>query len=211
METLSVDLTNYCMQFGYVHSSPFLAFYGDKGQDLFGNFWEAPYKMTVEKCTASSVETLFHASKYPSLSFSFNNKRADVAFKLSKSYDSTQKYKLRPNWHQVKFGIMKELLLRKFLYPEYKAALLATNDKYLVEHNIIIGRDDIWSDNCDGSGSNILGKLLMELRGEFGGVGIVPAPKEYIDWIKTQKYCEHCKKRLAANGFNLCRKGCVKK
>ncbi|RKH50449.1 NADAR domain-containing protein [Corallococcus aberystwythensis] len=42
-----------------------------------------------------------------------------------------------------------------------REALQATGDAKLVEHT---ENDDDWGDGGDGSGSNMLGRLLMELR-----------------------------------------------
>jgi ribA/ribD-fused uncharacterized protein len=203
----NVNLSKYFVQFGYVPSSPFIAFYGDEGQDLFGNFWKSNFLCTFGDCSSFSVETLFQAAKFPQLSYKFNQLSADDAFKLSKQLELTNP--VVNNWHKNKFNVMRDLLKVKFSCSEYKAVLLATGNKYLVEHNIIIGRDKIWSDNCDGTGENRLGMLLMELRKDYGGVGIISPPQEYWQWIKNQKMCEICHKRLAKKGFDRCRKNCA--
>merc|ERR1719223_1560923 len=43
-------------------------------------------------------------------------------------------------------------------------ALSRTGDAFLLEHNSAKGRDKIWSDNCDGEGTNWLGLQLLLLR-----------------------------------------------
>ena len=45
--------------------------------------------------------------------------------------------------------------------------LLATGDHFLLEHNSVPGRDLVWSDNSDGSGTNWLGLQLMIIRDEL--------------------------------------------
>ena len=40
---------------------------------------------------------------------------------------------------------MKHLLRKKFSYEEYKIVLLATGDRYLVEHNPKPNRDKTWT------------------------------------------------------------------
>jgi endogenous inhibitor of DNA gyrase (YacG/DUF329 family) len=72
---------------------------------------------------------------------------------------------------------MRRVLRAKFdQNPHLKTQLVSTGRAYLNEHNPQIGRDRFWSDNNDGSGLNMLGKLLMELRGSYGGVGEVSRP-----------------------------------
>eukprot|EP00347_Sterkiella_histriomuscorum_P005823 403355134 len=66
------------------------------------------------------------------------------------------------NWDGVRNEIMFEILVAKFTQNEnIKQKLLATGDAILVEHT---ANDDYWGDNGDGTGQNVLGKLLMRLR-----------------------------------------------
>ena len=74
---------------------------------------------------------------------------------------------LRPDWEEVKVGIMEEIVRAKFTqHPELAARLLATGDKVLVEGNH-------WGDTCwgvdtrTGQGENHLGKILMKVREEL--------------------------------------------
>ena len=80
---------------------------------------------------------------------------------------------------------MIEVIKIKFSNEEYKKVLLSTQNAYLVEHNPVKNRDSFWSDDHDGTGKNILGLLLMELRENLGGVGVVAPPKEYTEWISS--------------------------
>ena len=51
---------------------------------------------------------------------------------------------LRPDWEEVKVGIMEEIIRAKFTqHPELAAMLLATGEKVLVEGNT-------WGDTCWG-------------------------------------------------------------
>lgn len=47
--------------------------------------------------------------------------------------------------------------------------LLDTGDAFLLEHNNRHGKDSFWSDNCDGTGNNLLGLLLILRRDELKG------------------------------------------
>lgn len=73
---------------------------------------------------------------------------------------------LRPDWEQVKLGVMKSVLQAKFSNPELIAKLLATGEKELQEGNT--WNDVFWGvDLRSGYGENHLGKLLMEVRAEL--------------------------------------------
>ncbi len=70
----------------------------------------------------------------------------------------------RQDWEQVKVSIMREILKLKFSDPTLKQALLATEDRPLIEGNI--WNDTFWG-VCKGKGKNTLGKLLEEIRAEL--------------------------------------------
>lgn len=78
------------------------------------------------------------------------------AKRLGRSFD------LRPCWDDIKKDIMRNLLIQKFMNnTEFADKLLATGDQPIIEGNV-------WGDTywgvCEGEGSNILGKLIMEIR-----------------------------------------------
>jgi N-glycosidase YbiA len=76
-----------------------------------------------------------------------------------------RKRPLRKDWEVVKNDIMREVLRAKFTqHEDLKKILLETGDAELVEHTT---NDRYWGDGGDGSGLNMLGKLLMELREEL--------------------------------------------
>jgi len=71
---------------------------------------------------------------------------------------------LREDWDDVKIGVMRSLLWKKFQYTNLKRSLLATGNEELIEGNA-------WGDTywgvCNGAGQNMLGKLLMSVREEL--------------------------------------------
>ena len=71
---------------------------------------------------------------------------------------------LRPDWEQVKVSVMLELLRWKFGQEPFRSLLLNTGEAYLEEGNW--WRDYFWG-VCEGTGQNMLGKLLMHVRGEL--------------------------------------------
>jgi ribA/ribD-fused uncharacterized protein len=79
-----------------------------------------------------------------------------------------QRLPLRPDWEEVKYDIMLEIVRAKFTQnPDLKAKLLATGDAHLEEGNT-------WNDRTwgvcppgSGNGKNWLGKILMQVRKEL--------------------------------------------
>ncbi|MEA5552116.1 NADAR family protein [Anabaena cylindrica UHCC 0172] len=69
---------------------------------------------------------------------------------------------LRSDWEQVKDNIMRKALLCKFSsHADIREILLATGNEELVENSPI---DYYWGCGSDGSGKNMLGIILMEVR-----------------------------------------------
>lgn len=72
---------------------------------------------------------------------------------------------LRRDWESVKDGVMREVVLAKFSqHPDLKETLLGTGDAKLIEHT---ENDRYWADGGDGSGKNMLGIILMEVRDQL--------------------------------------------
>lgn len=73
-----------------------------------------------------------------------------------------RKHPLRRDWESVKDDVMRRALAAKFeQHEELRELLLSTGDEQLVEHT---ANDSYWADAGDGSGKNMLGRLLVELR-----------------------------------------------
>ena len=71
---------------------------------------------------------------------------------------------LRPDWNEVRLGIMEKLLRKKFSYEHPARLLLETGDAELIESNTW---QDIFWGQCNGAGENHLSRLLMKIRGEL--------------------------------------------
>ena len=75
---------------------------------------------------------------------------------------------MRPDWDNAKEDLILRLLFRKFLIPEMKRKLLATNNRLLIEGNT--HGDKIWgmvAKNNILHGQNMLGEMLMHIRQEI--------------------------------------------
>jgi ribA/ribD-fused uncharacterized protein len=97
---------------------------------------------------------------------------AHVAFKLG-----ANKVLRRRDWHDVKEGIMMEILWAKTHQHDYVyQKLLMTGDRQLVEDS---WRDDFWGWGLDQKGRNMLGNLWMTVREAIrNGVDLYPTRPE---------------------------------
>ena len=72
---------------------------------------------------------------------------------------------LRPDWEEVKDGVMLQALQMKFSQnPEIAKELLATGDASIIEHT---RNDAYWADGGDGSGKK---QTRLSLNASAGGV-----------------------------------------
>lgn len=150
---------------------------------MFGNFWPAtvtitPPSSTTGPGTFNTGEAAFQATKWwqnDSIRTQFEQARTGgEAFALRKKYRHDQS---NSDW--AGFGqepAMDAVIASKFSDLTLRAALLATKDAYLLEHNSNDDRDSFWSDNCNGDGQNLLGHALMRLRHSLAGTTMPTYP-----------------------------------
>jgi ribA/ribD-fused uncharacterized protein len=118
---------------------------------IYGRWWnwvEAPYQ----------AQKTFVPEEYDAIHQATNNNDSRLL---------GQKVTMRPDWDQVKRQVMKECVLAKFLqHKDLRDQLMATGDEELIEDSPI---DYYWGCGADGSGQNVLGQVLMEVRRELRG------------------------------------------
>lgn len=147
---------------------------------FLGNFWPQPAGENIvltppgfpdTRHTFKNAEAAFQALKFWKHANKFENCSGGEAFQLKKRLGT-------PDWSYGGFGSNWAGMLG-VLHEKYKPgsecskALLETGDAFLLEHNSVAERDKIWSDNCDGEGTNWLGLQLMLIRDELGGAAEV--------------------------------------
>lgn len=72
---------------------------------------------------------------------------------------------LRADWEDVKDGIMRKAVMAKVVqHEDVRMILLSTGTAKLIEHT---RNDNYWGDGGDGTGKNMLGKILMSVRREL--------------------------------------------
>jgi ribA/ribD-fused uncharacterized protein len=128
----------------------------------FSNF--SPHPLIVNGKTWPTSEHYFQAQKFAGTEHEEVVRRAKspmIAARLGRSRERP----LRPDWEEVKDDIMREALRAEFTqHEQLRSWLLGTGDAELVEHT---RNDAYWGDGGDGTGKNMLGKLLMELRAKL--------------------------------------------
>lgn len=159
------------------------------GCGFLGNFWVennhfihfAPPNHPSSPATFTNSEAAFQALKFWDTNVhKFANLDGKAAFQLKRKLKGSEDRTYGgygSNW-----AGMQAVLKFKFVPGSNLATqLLATGDSLLLEHNVSIGRDQMWSDNGNGSGSNWLGLQLMLLRDELRGCASEEAGQDAND------------------------------
>lgn len=131
----------------------------DDDYGCFSNF--AAYPILLEQKLCPTSEHFFQAKKFagPPLAEEIRNTISPMdAARLGHNRD----WPLRSDWDEVKDDIMRRAVYAKFCqHSDLRKILLATGEAEIVEHTI---NDNYWGDGGDGSGRNMLGQILMQVR-----------------------------------------------
>lgn len=141
----------------------FIQFYGVQDEHgHFSNFSRQSIWLKGKRWPTS--EHYFQAQK-------FAGTEHEEAIRLAKTpriaadMGRDRKKPLRRDWEAVKDDVMREAVRAKFTqHADLREMLLATGTATLVEHTT---NDAYWGDNGDGSGRNMLGRILMDIREEL--------------------------------------------
>lgn len=125
----------------------------------FSNF--APYPIELDGKIWPTSEHYFQAQKFAGTPHAEEIRRERspmIAARLGRK----RSWPLRPDWELVKDDLMRRAVRAKISqHPELREILLGTGDALLVEHT---RNDAYWGDGGDGTGRNMLGRILMEVR-----------------------------------------------
>jgi ribA/ribD-fused uncharacterized protein len=114
--------------------------------------------------TWPTSEHYFQAQKFAGTFHEDEVRRARTA-SIAAAMGRDRKRPLRDDWEHVKDGVMREAVLAKFAQNgDAREALLSTGGATLVEHT---ANDRYWADGGDGTGRNMLGVILMEVRAQL--------------------------------------------
>ena len=132
------------------------------------NFYEVPVKLG--NLTFGSTEAAFQGSKYKAAlvdqkeQFEFLQDMIQANPSQSKKLGKRLRIGL-DKWESIKVTCMREVVKAKFdQHDDLRHLLLGTGAALLVESNT--WGDRYWG-RCEGKGLNVLGSILMELRGYY--------------------------------------------
>lgn len=125
----------------------------------FSNF--AAYPITLKKKRWPTAEHYFQAQKFKDAKSQEEIRKANSPM-LAARMGRDRKRRLRRDWNSARVNVMREAVLAKFIqHPELQKLLISTGELKIVEHT---ENDDFWGDGGDGSGKNMLGRILMSIR-----------------------------------------------
>jgi ribA/ribD-fused uncharacterized protein len=143
--------------------SDVIRFYSTEDEfGCFSNFSAHPFELDGH--TWPTSEHYFQAQKFTSTRYSRLIRLAKTPLTAARMGRS-RKNPLRPDWEEVKDDVMRKAVRCKFeTHADIRATLLATGDRPLVEQT---RRDHYWGCGSTGTGKNMLGLILMEVRAEL--------------------------------------------
>jgi len=153
----------------------------------FSNF--SKHKVFIQT-TWPTTEHYFQAQKFLDMALQLKIRAAKspmIAARMGRS----RSWPLRPDWDDVKDDIMRTAIRAKVMqHADVRETLLATGDAEIAEHT---SRDRYWGDGGDGSGRNMLGRILMEVRAELTKDGPFdelanPLPPPWIKHPEIERY-----------------------
>jgi ribA/ribD-fused uncharacterized protein len=133
--------------------------------DEFGEFSNfSRHSFTLEGHKWKTSEHYFQAHKFAGKPDFFEVMKTNTPGDAARM-GRDRKRPLRKDWESVKDGIMMKALRAKFAaHDDLRLLLLSTNDEELIEDTT---DDYYWGCGTEGTGKNMLGKLLVRLRGEL--------------------------------------------
>ena len=123
------------------------------GFELDGKYWK-------------TSEHYFQAMKFEGTEYADKVREARSP-KDAAAFGRRRDFPLRKDWEQVKDDVMRKAVLKKFqTHEDIRELLLSTDDEELVEKTT---GDYYWGCGTNGTGKNMLGKILMEVREQLKG------------------------------------------
>ncbi len=124
----------------------------------------APYPISLEGVMWYTAEHYFQAHKYHNELVQREIRKQRLPQEIAKVVRSAR-VRVKGDWDSKKLGVMQTAVRAKFTQiPDLKKLLLNTGEAELIEHT---EDDSYWGDGGDGSGKNMLGMILMDVRDEL--------------------------------------------
>ena len=136
----------------------------DEPYGCFSNFSRHP--IVLDGLEWPTSEHYFQAQKFAGTPHAEEVRRATTAMAAAEMGRERHR-PLRADWEEIKDDAMRTAVRAKFSqHADLRESLLGTGDEHLIEHT---ANDRYWADGGDGSGRNMLGRILMEVRAELRG------------------------------------------
>ena len=171
---------------------------------FLGNFY--PSRLQLDGLVFQTAEAAFQAKKLWRVPEALRRLQAagtgTEAYRVAQAFrrDADLTYGFgaaSPPSGDPSYDAMLQVLWAKFAEPHLTRRLLGTGDAFLLEHNEVVGRDDKWSDNGDGTGRNLLGEALMATRERLRGQEGRPRPSSAPDWAaRVRRYAAELQERF---------------
>lgn len=125
----------------------------------FSNFSRHPIWLDGQQW--ATTEHYFQAQKYINTPRYLEILKAETP-RMAADLGRDRSVPLRQDWESVKDDVMRKCVLKKFqVYADLRKLLLETGDEEIIEDSPY---DSYWGRGPDGTGKNMLGKILVETR-----------------------------------------------
>ena len=125
----------------------------------FSNFSKHSFELENKEWATSEI--YFQAKKFEGTVYEEKIRSMTNSLEAAK-FGRNRELPLREDWETVKDEIMRKAVLAKFSQnADIKEILLQTGEKEIIEATT---EDYYWGCGTNGTGKNMLGKILMEVR-----------------------------------------------
>lgn len=137
---------------------------------FLSNFWPSAIRYPEDDPEAPEYPTVEHVFQAIKTNDPVERETVRLAPTPGKAKRLGLRVQMRPDWPQVRVGIMTDLLRQKFAKEPLRSQLLATDQAQLIEGND--WHDQLWghctcAKHASTPGENLLGRALMEVRKEL--------------------------------------------
>jgi ribA/ribD-fused uncharacterized protein len=147
----------------------------------FSNF--SAHRVFIDGTTWPTTEHYFQAQKFADIDVR-RKIQAEPSPMIAARMGRSREHPLRADWDAMKDDVMRKAIRAKIRqHADVRQTLLDTGEAEIIEHT---ANDSYWADGGDGSGRNMLGRILMEVRAELTRNGPFDELSENLPppWIK---------------------------
>ncbi|MFA5994176.1 MAG: NADAR family protein [Parcubacteria group bacterium] len=122
----------------------------------------APYPIELDGETWRSSEHYYQFKKFEKTDLQYAQRIKNAHTPRDAKILSMENENYSAHWEDIKVDVLRVAVRKKFeSYSQLENLLLSTGDEELIEAN---PDDYFWGEGNDGSGKNMMGQLLMEVR-----------------------------------------------